>query len=923
MNSISNIRRYCLKTALFLFALGISFIPFTSAERFIPKSDLIIKVLEIVNQLYVDQNRVRPLTMLEGSLERLSANIAPVLTELESKNSKVYIDVSVDQFKKRFVFDSPMTVSELNSILQQIVGFIKQNLDKEEKPEFVDYAVINGFLRQLDPHSSLLIPEIYEDFSAQTSGNFGGVGMMISVRDGNLIIVAPIEDTPASRAGLKANDIIVQINEESTVNMALSDAVKKLRGKEGTEVDVYITRKGWSAPKKITLVRDNIEINSVKSFAFQENGKRVGLLKINTFQQNTIDEINSHLEDLDYDLKDFYGLIIDLRNNPGGLLDQAIKVSDRFLSDGVIVSTAGLQKDSIRSYSAHWFLSITDLPIIILINNGSASASEIVAAALKKNNRAVVLGIQTFGKGSVQQVIPLPGGSALRLTTSKYLTPGNVSIQSVGVSPHIAVNPYYVSSDFLHLTKPKLDQAENSLNQNFSEWGDQAEPPVKSVYYLYDNKKETEEADVDLEGDAASDESEQKQLENDFLVQSAVKILIQNGKKNNSSLLNESIDYLDKQQSVQEQKLVERFAGFANPIDWKLYDLQGKSELVAKTWIEIKSLKTSNEEWKPHNGFLPANSEIRLYLEAKNTGKNRISRLMAISECENQLFNDLQFAFGRLEKGESKKWYVPIKISESISSRNDLITFKFTDQSKTDLVKSTFIVQSQQKETPEFSYAIAMKDNGEDGSRGNGNGVIETDETIAIKVAITNKGKGDSGPITILLKNGEGKDVFLKVGRQSLESLKPDSSGAVAFLFEMKKKPADRDLDFSLDIIDSVFTVSSLNHKLKITTNEKVTEIFNKPPSILLDSKELTSASKQYELRGEINDLKGVKDIFVFNNKKKVFYKNFLELKDRTRVSFKLNLTLEEEINKMTILSRDEDDVTSQRDLFIRYTEFK
>ena len=405
-----------MKLRFIILSILLIYAPNSHSERFIPKSDLLYKVLYVVDHSYVDSNRIVPQKMLEGALERLSLIIAPVLTKTRTEGNTIFIEVRVDQFTREFRFNKPKNINELNYILQQVVKFVKQHIENSEKPETVDYAVINGFLRKLDPHSSFLIPEIYSDFSTQTSGNFGGVGMMISIRDGSLTIISPIDNTPASRAGLRAKDRIVQINEESTINMPLSDAVKMLRGKVDTKVDIYIMRKGLSSPKKITIIRDIIEITSVKSFTFEESGKRIGLLKINTFQQNTIDEINTHLEEMDYDLKNFQGLIIDLRDNPGGLLDQAIEVSDRFLNDGVIVSTAGLKRGSIKSFSAHWFRSITDIPIIILINNRSASASEIVTAALKKNKRAVVIGIQTFGKGSVQQVIPFPGGSALRLT---------------------------------------------------------------------------------------------------------------------------------------------------------------------------------------------------------------------------------------------------------------------------------------------------------------------------------------------------------------------------------------------------------------------------------------------------------------------------------------------------------------------------
>ncbi|NQU63932.1 MAG: PDZ domain-containing protein, partial [SAR324 cluster bacterium] len=629
-----------------------------SAERFIPESDVIKRVLTIVDQLYVDNKRVIPPKMLEGALEYLSKSIAPVLTTYTENGPTVEIKISVDQYKRTFRFNAPANTSELDRILQLMIQFVKQHLDEDEQIEKVDYAVINGFLEELDPHSSFLIPEIYSDFSASTSGNFGGVGMMIGLRDGSLTIIAPIDDTPASRTGLKAKDQIVQIDDESTINMSLTDAVKKLRGEEGTKVNIFIMRKGFTSPKKFTIIRDLIKITSVESHLFTENNQRVGYLKINTFQQNTMDEINSHLSDLDYDLNDFMGLIIDLRNNPGGLLDQAIKVSDRFLSDGVIVSTAGLKPSSIRSYKAHWYRSIEKMPVIVVVNNGSASASEIVAAALKKNLRAVVIGIQTFGKGSVQQVIPFKEGSALRLTTSKYLTPGNISIQSVGVTPHIAVTPYYISTDFLHVTSPKLDRGENSLDQNFAEWGDKAEKPLKTIFYLYEDEDEKEHEDgKEHEDDTDLKALKLKRLEKDFLVQAAVKILRKNNKKQFNNLMNTALSYLTQEQQIQEQKLINRFASFSIPIDWKSYGIPEQGTIKSTVWLERKSISGKKENWLRHEGPIPANSEIRLYLNAENTGEIPIAKLMAITASENDVFNDRQFAFGKLDPGKSKKWF--------------------------------------------------------------------------------------------------------------------------------------------------------------------------------------------------------------------------------------------------------------------------
>ena len=890
------------------------------AERYIPKSDLISKVLRIVNNLYVDNNRVVPEKMLRGSLERLSIMMPPVLTKLEVNDNKAVISVSVDQYSSKFELKKPSNISELNNILQQVVRFVKQNLDPDEDLNSVDYAVINGFLSQLDPHSSLLIPQIYSSFSTSTSGNFGGVGMMIGIRDGELTIIAPIDNTPASRAGLRSKDRIVQINEESTINMSLADAVKKLRGVAGTRVDIFIMRKGFTSPKKYVITRDVIEIESVESFVFKEKDKRLGYLKINTFQQNTMDEIDSHLEDMDYDLNDFQGLILDLRNNPGGLLEQAIKVSDRFLNEGVIVSTAGLNPNSIKTYKAHWFRSNVQLPIIVLVNNGSASASEIVTAALKKNKRAVVMGIQTFGKGSVQQVIPFKTGSALRLTTSKYLTPGKISIQSVGVSPHVAVTPYYISNDFLYVTSPKLENAENSLKQNFAEWGDEAEKPETTIFYLFDEEQSNEDNDEET----AHKELRFKRLQKDFLVQTAAKILFENAKRQGfDQLLKTTLNYVKEVEKEEEQQIITKFGSFNPPIDWKSLEPQPKGEITSNAWLKIKRNVDGKEKWIDHSGSIPADNEIRLYLRAKNTGQFKLSRLMAITKSKNPVFDDRQFAFGKLGIGQSKEWFIPIKIAESSESRSNYIEFHFRDEEKRNIHIGSIVLSIQEKHRPEFQYELIISDNGDHGSIGNGDGILQINEVIAMQVSVTNKGAGTSGPLTILLKNGEGNRVFLKKGRQSLNSLLPDKSDKALFQFDLKTEPEDGVLNFSLDILDQTFPLSSINQKIKLPLFRQTKTISNKPPSIRIRSNKLLSAGKTYKLQGNVSDSKGVKDLFIFNNQKKIFYKNYLIEKNRQLVNFDIDVDLAEENNKILIITRDDENVRTSKEIYLRYTESK
>jgi carboxyl-terminal processing protease len=909
-----------MKFRVLLLAASLFFFQSAHAERFVPKSDLISRVLRIVNNLYVDNNRVIPEKMLEGSLERLSVVIAPVLTKLESDNNKTIVKVSVDKYSSIFKYDKPKNVSDLNNILQNVVRFVKQNLEQEEDPNTVDYAVINGFLSQLDPHSSLLVPQLYSSFSASTSGNFGGVGMMIGIRDGDLTIIAPIDNTPASRAGLRSKDRIVQINEESTINMSLTDAVKKLRGVAGTKVDIFIMRKGFTSPKKYIITRDIIEIESVESFVFKEKEKRIGYLKVNTFQQNTMDEIDSHLEEMDFDLNDFQGLIFDLRNNPGGLLEQAIKVSDRFLNDGVIVSTAGLNPNSIKTYKAHWFRSNVKLPIIVLVNNGSASASEIVTAALKKNKRAVVMGIQTFGKGSVQQVIPFKQGSALRLTTSKYLTPGNVSIQSVGVTPHVAVTPYYLSTDFLYVTSPKLENAENSLKRNFAEWGDAIDKPETTIFYLFDE----EQSKQDNDEETAHKELRFKRLKKDFLVQTASKILFQNGKKQGfDQLLKSTLDYVKLVEKEEEQQIVEKFGEFNPPIDWESRKLQPKGEISSRAWLKIKQKVDGKENWVNHNGPIPADSEIRLILEANNTGSHKISRLMAITEAKNGIFDDRQFAFGMLKPGQSKKWFIPIKIAEASESRSNFIKFRFLDEEKRNIHEDAIVLNVEEKSRPEFQYDVVISENGDFGSKGNGDGILQTDEIISVQVSVTNNGRGASGPLTVLLKNGEGRHIFLKKGRQSLKALQPGITGKAGFQFDLKKKPDDGALNFSLDILDKTFPLSSINQKIVIPLYQEARKISNKPPKIEIESNKLLSKNRSYKLSGNIADTKGVKDVAIFNNQKKIFYKNYSIEENRQLVDFDVDVNLAEENNRILIITRDDENVRTSKEIYLRYTGSK
>ncbi|MCB1531295.1 MAG: S41 family peptidase [Alphaproteobacteria bacterium] len=317
-----------------------------------------------------------------------------------------------------------------------------QYVEETEDKDLIENAV-NGMLTSLDPHSAYLNEERFQEMQVNTRGEFGGLGIEVTMENGFVKVVSPIDDTPAFRAGVKAGDYITHIDGESVLGLGLNEAVDKMRGKVGTDINLTISREEADGPLDLTITRDIIKIRSVRS---RVEGN-VGYIRITTFNQNTEPGLKEAIKDINEELGNkITGYVLDLRNNPGGLLDQAIAVSDAFLDKGEIVSTRGRNEEDTKRDNATPGDMANGLPIVVLINGGSASASEIVSGALQDHKRAILLGTDSFGKGSVQTVIPLPGHGAMRLTTARYYTPSGRSIQAKGITPDIYVEPAKVES---------------------------------------------------------------------------------------------------------------------------------------------------------------------------------------------------------------------------------------------------------------------------------------------------------------------------------------------------------------------------------------------------------------------------------------------------------------------------------------------
>lgn len=324
---------------------------------------------------------------------------------------------------------------ETVKVFTETLSIIKKNYVEDVKTKDLVYGAIKGMLNSLDPHSGFMTPEAYKEMQVDTKGEFGGLGIQIGMKDNLLTVIAPIEDTPAYKAGIKAGDRIIKINDETTKDMGLQDAVQKMRGPKGTPVKITIVREGWKEPKDFTIVRDIIKVKSVK-YKVLEDG--IGYVKVTQFQEQTASDLSNALAKLNDEKVG--SLVLDLRNNPGGLLNSAVDVSSQFLPPGKLVVYIKDRTGEKSEYKTGGNRPSYDkATMVVLVNQGSASASEIVAGALKDWHRAVILGVQTFGKGSVQSVIPLSDGSGLRLTTARYYTPSGTSIQSTGITPDIVV----------------------------------------------------------------------------------------------------------------------------------------------------------------------------------------------------------------------------------------------------------------------------------------------------------------------------------------------------------------------------------------------------------------------------------------------------------------------------------------------------
>ncbi|MGA0375958.1 MAG: S41 family peptidase [bacterium] len=670
------------------------------------------------------------------ALEREIAEVRVVTPQSKSESQRILFREST-----LVKLDSPLSLREMYEGLQSLILKLHEKLPEYQSTE-LELIALGAIMSSLDPHSVVLPPSSYAEFNENTRGRFAGVGIVIGIRDKQLTIISLMEGGPAERAGLRIGDQVKEIDGESTKKMSLSAIMQGLRGEIGSRMDLTVERSG----KEITyeLQREDIQISSSDSVDLRfEDGIPVRYLRLKLFQEDTSTDLEKQLDNLD----SVAGLILDLRGNPGGLLQEAVRVSDLFLPpEKRIVSTQ--TNTDLTSYDSHQLLSspkIQNIPIVVLVNGQSASASEIVSAALKVNNRAIVVGEQTFGKGSVQSIWGMPGNFGLKMTIARYLTPDNLSIQDVGVQPDLQLDPLYLLENDIHLRSLQQEsKAENYI-----------------LHYIRDS--EDEETDMDKPLSAA-------EIENDDYVRIAVRLLREHlpYQETMKATLARSHAML---QAQAEKEVVSEILQQAK-LDWTL---------SSPSPTELPELQISFEQeidlgvWQGITPPFASDRKLRIKVQLENKGSMPMERVLVVSESSIDWLDDIEFPFGKLEGGEKGLWVREIDVDQQENPSWLPLDFLVLEGEDQELLRKEFLWSVVPDALPTFSMGFQIIDNGSAGSVGNGDGIPQSGETLALKVNLEMQDPQELEEVVLRIGSSEDGLIWLQ-DRVEWKSLKDGQS---------------------------------------------------------------------------------------------------------------------------------------------------
>ena len=764
-----------------------------------------------IKERYVDPGRVDPRKMFYSALDSVQFNIPEVLVEPDVAGRKVKITVN----DKPEVFDTDDVDSpwRLAKKLKRVFQFIEVNMNAGADLAKVEYAAVNGMLNTLDPHSVLMDPEQARDMDVSTSGKFGGLGIVIRMIERKLTVVRPMRNTPASRKGIKAGDHIVRINNEPTENLTSNEAVDRMRGDPKTGVTLWIERKGTEGLLRFDLIRDVIRVSQVEHKLLDKN---VGYIKVKQFSKGITNDVADAMKQMS--AQGATSWILDLRGNPGGLLEESVQLSDLFVDSGTVVTTvSGRDREARRA--EHGFGDTTS-PLAVLVNGGSASASEIVAGALKNLDRAIIIGTRTFGKGTVQELYDNEDRSKLKLTIAQYLTPGDRSIQNLGIVPDIALQRMYVPDkndapeDFVRLLPPTRTYGEKDLDATLvSTYAKDTDKPAHEVPFLVERKKPAAGAAAPAppSPDEDDDEDDDDEIVEDFEMRFAKEVVagVSMPVASRPRMVTAAAKVVARVRADEEKKLVAALQTIG--VDWSAAPAQAEA---ATANLEV-TLTTSP------SGTVKAGDVVSVTTTVKNHGAGAAWRVLPRLRADDNVFEDTELPIGKVGPGETKSYTTKLKVPRDALDRVDRLGLEVREarNAQAKIVPSILAVEAAPR--PIFSYAYQLID------EGNGDGLVQRGERYRLLVQLKNTGAGPTQEATVLLRNATGDGVVLNKSRHELkdkDSLAPGQVKELEFPLATDATLRSDELIVELMAYDAALDVQS-SEKLRFKVQPALVQV--------------------------------------------------------------------------------------------------